>query len=56
MSFDDLPNKYRGSQLAREYVKFAIDKGLYTEEMEKAYNHLKFWNYMSWMAFPVRIR
>jgi len=55
IKFDDSPNKFKGRMLLRENIKHVVDNKLYTEEMENAYRHLKFLNYITWLSFPVRI-
>jgi hypothetical protein len=54
LSFEDIPNKFKGRMLIREYVKYVYDNKLYTPEMEQAYHHLKRLNYLTWLAFPVK--
>ena len=54
IKFEDFPNKFKGRMLWREHIKHVVDNKLYTEEMEKAYNHLKVLNYITWLSFPVQ--
>jgi len=53
IKFEDFTNKFRGRMLWREHLKHVVENKLYTEEMEKAYKHLKVLNYITWLAFPV---
>jgi hypothetical protein len=53
IKFEDFPNKFKGRMLWRENLKHVVDNKLYTEEMEKAYKHLKVLNYITWLSFPV---
>ncbi len=51
--FEDYPNKFKAAMLTREYVKHVVDNELYTEEMEKAFTHLKLLNMATYLSIPV---
>lgn len=51
---NDEVNKWKGSMLKKDYMKYIVDNNLYTEDMEKAYKHLYKLNIVVWASVPVR--